>query len=64
MEGASITGEAEPLDYQSLPVPEKVSVFEGRNIAFNGSLCVDGFGVAIVVRVGVNTVNFAIWYYK
>lgn len=57
LESSSITGEAEPIDYQAESVAHDVTVFESRNVAFNGSLCVDGFGVAIVVRIGVNTVG-------
>lgn len=57
LETSSITGEAEPIDYQSEPVQEGVSVFDSRNIAFNGSLAVDGEGIAIVIKTGQNTVR-------
>ncbi|KAH7729130.1 Protein CATP-1 a [Aphelenchoides avenae] len=56
LETSSITGEAEPVEYQAEAVPESVSIFESRNVAFNGSLCVDGEGIAIVIKTGVNTV--------
>lgn len=68
LETSSITGEAEPVDYQSNAVAEvvccemreriqNVTVFESRNIAFNGSMCVDGHAVALVVRTGIHTVS-------
>lgn len=38
-------------------VPESVNIFESKNVAFNGSLCVDGEGVGVVIRTGVNTVG-------
>ncbi|KAF7632326.1 Cation_ATPase_N domain-containing protein [Meloidogyne graminicola] len=53
---SSITGESEPVEYQSEEVSEQISVFEARNVAFNGSLCVEGEGFGIVIRVGENTV--------
>ncbi|KAI1707298.1 e1-E2 ATPase domain-containing protein [Ditylenchus destructor] len=56
LESSSITGEAEPNDYQWEEVAESVSIFEAHNVAFNGSLCVDGDGLAIVIRVARNTV--------
>lgn len=37
-------------------MPENVNIFESHNVAFNSSLCVDGEGVAIVIRTGINTV--------
>ncbi|KAI3420118.1 hypothetical protein GPALN_003443 [Globodera pallida] len=56
LESSSITGEAEPIEYQAEEVAESVSVFEARNVAFNGSLCVEGDAIAIVIRVAVQTV--------
>lgn len=44
------------MDYTAEAAPTTVSVFEGRNVAFNGSLCVDGVGIALVIRIGVNTI--------
>uniref|UniRef100_A0A914DVB2 P-type ATPase A domain-containing protein n=1 Tax=Acrobeloides nanus TaxID=290746 RepID=A0A914DVB2_9BILA len=56
LETSSITGEAEPIDYTSDPVPETINIFESKNVAFNGSLCVDGEGIGVVIRTGVETV--------
>jgi sodium/potassium-transporting ATPase subunit alpha len=56
LETSSITGEAEPVEYQSEPVSQSVNIFESHNVAFNGSLCVDGEGVALVIKTGINTV--------
>ncbi|KAL3100665.1 hypothetical protein niasHT_020944 [Heterodera trifolii] len=53
---SSITGESEPIEYQAEEVAESVSVFEARNVAFNGSLCVEGDAIAIVIRVAAQTV--------
>ncbi|KAL3101482.1 hypothetical protein niasHT_020801 [Heterodera trifolii] len=56
LESSSITGESEPIEYQAEEVAESVSVFEARNVAFNGSLCVEGDAIAIVIRVAAQTV--------
>uniref|UniRef100_A0A915DYZ5 Cation-transporting P-type ATPase N-terminal domain-containing protein n=1 Tax=Ditylenchus dipsaci TaxID=166011 RepID=A0A915DYZ5_9BILA len=56
LESSSITGEAEPNDYQSEEVAEGVTIFDAHNIAFNGSLCVDGEGLGLVIRVASNTI--------
>uniref|UniRef100_A0A914QXB3 Cation-transporting P-type ATPase C-terminal domain-containing protein n=1 Tax=Panagrolaimus davidi TaxID=227884 RepID=A0A914QXB3_9BILA len=56
LETSSITGESEPIEYQSGSVTEETGIFESRNIAFNGSLCVDGEGIAVVIRTGIHTV--------
>uniref|UniRef100_A0AC34F342 Cation-transporting P-type ATPase N-terminal domain-containing protein n=1 Tax=Panagrolaimus sp. ES5 TaxID=591445 RepID=A0AC34F342_9BILA len=56
LETSSITGESEPVEYQWEAVNEETSIFEARNVAFNGSLCVDGEGVAVVIRTGTKTV--------
>lgn len=48
MEESSITGEAEPVDFHANKVVETINIFEAHNIAFNGSLCVDGEGIALV----------------
>ena len=47
LESSSITGESEPMEYHACPVVDSVSVFESRNVAFNGSLCVDGEGMGV-----------------
>uniref|UniRef100_A0A914EHQ3 Cation-transporting P-type ATPase N-terminal domain-containing protein n=1 Tax=Acrobeloides nanus TaxID=290746 RepID=A0A914EHQ3_9BILA len=52
LETSAITGEAEPIDHTSDPAPENVNIFDAKNVAFNGSLCVDGDGVGIVIRTG------------
>ncbi|KAE9546315.1 hypothetical protein FO519_010473, partial [Halicephalobus sp. NKZ332] len=56
LETSSITGEAEPNEYQTEAVPETTTIFESHNVAFNGSLCVDGEGLGIVIRTGTSTV--------
>ncbi|ULT85996.1 hypothetical protein L5515_005819 [Caenorhabditis briggsae] len=56
LETSSITGEAEPLEFNAKTADEKTSIFESYNIAFNGSFCVDGEGYGIVIRTGENTV--------
>uniref|UniRef100_A0AC35FRB4 Cation-transporting P-type ATPase N-terminal domain-containing protein n=1 Tax=Panagrolaimus sp. PS1159 TaxID=55785 RepID=A0AC35FRB4_9BILA len=56
LETSSITGEAEPVEYQSEAVAENITIFESRNVAFDGSLCVDGEGVGVVIRTGTSTV--------
>ncbi|PAV84326.1 hypothetical protein WR25_24799 [Diploscapter pachys] len=55
LETSSITGEAEPLDYHAHSVTPNIPIFESHNIAFNSSLCVDGEGMGVVIRTGVNT---------
>ncbi|KAE9547551.1 hypothetical protein FO519_009236 [Halicephalobus sp. NKZ332] len=56
LETSSITGEAEPNDYQAEAASETTTIFEAHNVAFNGSLCVDGEGLAVVIRTGTSTV--------
>ncbi|KAH7704171.1 P-type ATPase [Aphelenchoides avenae] len=56
LETSSITGESNPVEYQSDAIAASTSIFEARNIAFNGSLCVDGDGVGVVIRTGANTI--------
>lgn len=51
LEASSITGESEPVEYQTEEVREGTSLFDGRNVAFNGALCVDGEGIGVVIRV-------------
>lgn len=57
LETSSITGEAEPIEFTYEPAPEFISVFESHNVAFNGSFCIDGEGLGVVVRVADNTVS-------
>jgi magnesium-transporting ATPase (P-type) len=47
LEASSITGESEPLEYQAEEVAERVGVFDARNVAFNGSLCIEGEGLGV-----------------
>src|SRR5262249_44825482 len=56
LETASITGESEPNEYQFEPVSESVNIFESRNVAFNGSYCVEGEGIGVVIRCGTDTI--------
>uniref|UniRef100_A0A914UYP3 Cation-transporting P-type ATPase N-terminal domain-containing protein n=1 Tax=Plectus sambesii TaxID=2011161 RepID=A0A914UYP3_9BILA len=56
LETSSITGEAEPIEFTSDPAAEEVSVFESHNVAFNGSFCVDGEGLGVVIRVADKTI--------
>ena len=56
LETSSITGEAEPLEYNSNVAKPGASIFESYNIAFNGSFCVDGEGYGVVIRTGARTV--------
>uniref|UniRef100_A0A914V3R2 Cation-transporting P-type ATPase N-terminal domain-containing protein n=1 Tax=Plectus sambesii TaxID=2011161 RepID=A0A914V3R2_9BILA len=56
LETSSITGEAEPIEFTYQPAPETVSVFESHNVAFNGSFCIDGEGLGVVIRVADHTV--------
>ncbi|ULT97470.1 hypothetical protein L3Y34_005349 [Caenorhabditis briggsae] len=56
LETSSITGEAEPLEFNSKTADAQTTIFESYNIAFNGSFCVDGEGYGIVIRTGERTV--------
>uniref|UniRef100_A0A914Y8K4 P-type ATPase A domain-containing protein n=1 Tax=Panagrolaimus superbus TaxID=310955 RepID=A0A914Y8K4_9BILA len=56
LETSSITGESEPVEYQIEAVEESVTIFESHNVAFDGSLCVDGEGVGVVIRTGTSTI--------
>ncbi|KAH7701523.1 P-type ATPase, partial [Aphelenchoides avenae] len=56
LETSSITGESEPIEYQAEAVEPSVNIFDSKNVAFNGSLCVDGEGVGVVIRTGQQTV--------
>ncbi|TKR89896.1 hypothetical protein L596_013935 [Steinernema carpocapsae] len=56
LEASSITGESEPVEYTAEAVPETISVFESCNVAFNGSFCVDGEGIGIVIKTGEKTI--------
>ncbi|KAI1697156.1 e1-E2 ATPase domain-containing protein [Ditylenchus destructor] len=56
LETSSITGESEPVEYQYEHVSEDVGIFEARNVAFNGSYCINGDGVGIVVKTATQTI--------
>uniref|UniRef100_A0A914WE60 Cation-transporting P-type ATPase N-terminal domain-containing protein n=1 Tax=Plectus sambesii TaxID=2011161 RepID=A0A914WE60_9BILA len=56
LEMSSITGECEPIEFTDKPAGKNVSIFESNNIALNGSACVDGEGLGVVIRTGDNTV--------
>jgi sodium/potassium-transporting ATPase subunit alpha len=51
-ENASLTGESEPVSCSDQASSESTSIFECKNIAFNGSLCFDGMAIGLVVRTG------------
>jgi P-type E1-E2 ATPase len=57
LETSSITGEAEPIEFTCEPAADDINVFESHNVAFNGSFCVDGEGLGIVIRVADKTVS-------
>lgn len=56
IETSALTGESEPVEHQSKEVQSDVNIFESRNVAFNGSMCTDGEGIAVVIKTGKNTV--------
>jgi magnesium-transporting ATPase (P-type) len=57
LETSSITGEPEPIEFSAEPVDPHVTVFESQNVAFNGSFCVDGEAIGLVIRTGEKTVS-------
>lgn len=56
LETSAITGESEPVEYHSDAVNPNVIIFESRNVAFNGSMCVEGEGIAIVIKTATDTI--------
>ncbi|KAK0412529.1 hypothetical protein QR680_006267 [Steinernema hermaphroditum] len=56
LETSSITGESEPIEYTTEPANPSVDVFDSCNVGFNGSFCVDGEGVGVVIKTGDKTV--------
>uniref|UniRef100_A0A914WVQ3 Cation-transporting P-type ATPase N-terminal domain-containing protein n=1 Tax=Plectus sambesii TaxID=2011161 RepID=A0A914WVQ3_9BILA len=56
LEMSSITGECEPIEFTDKPAGKHVSIFESNNVALNGSACVDGEGLGVVIRTGDSTV--------
>lgn len=55
LENSALTGESEPIDYTSEAAAQHVGLLDSHNIAFNGSLCLDGEGLGIVIRTADNT---------
>lgn len=58
LETSAITGESEPVDYRADAVQSDVIIFESRNVAFNGSMCVEGEGIGLVIKTATDTVSF------
>jgi sodium/potassium-transporting ATPase subunit alpha len=56
LETSAITGESEPVEYHAAEAKPDVIIFESRNVAFNGSMCVDGEGTAIVIKTATDTI--------
>lgn len=56
LETAALTGESEPMEYTTEAAAPHVSLFDAYNVAFNGSLCLDGEGLGVVIRTADNTV--------
>ncbi|KAF9174778.1 hypothetical protein BGX21_009213 [Mortierella sp. AD011] len=54
VDNSSLTGESDPQDRN--PVNDHKNPLEARNLAFNGSLVVNGEGYGLVIRTGDNTV--------
>eukprot|EP00698_Gefionella_okellyi_P017925 TRINITY_DN5321_c0_g1_i14.p1 TRINITY_DN5321_c0_g1~~TRINITY_DN5321_c0_g1_i14.p1 ORF type:complete len:1000 (-),score=268.16 TRINITY_DN5321_c0_g1_i14:578-3577(-) len=55
IERSSLTGEALPVVCSAQPSDEGVPSHESVCLAFNGSLCVEGSGVGVVIRTGDRT---------
>lgn len=53
VDNSSFTGESEAVELSLTKTDEEA--IHSRNLAFNGATCVEGRGVAIVVRVGDDT---------
>lgn len=56
LETAALTGESEPMEYTVEAAAPHISLFDAHNVAFNGSLCLDGEGLGVVIRTADNTV--------
>lgn len=50
LETSAITGESAAMEYHNNQV--EGSVFDAHNVAFNGSFCLDGEGLGVVIRTG------------
>jgi sodium/potassium-transporting ATPase subunit alpha len=57
LDTAQITGEVDPIEMTDEASAKHVSLFDSRNIAFNGAYCVDGCGLGVVIRTGDKTVG-------
>ncbi|KAI6242092.1 Cation-ATPase-N domain-containing protein [Aphelenchoides fujianensis] len=56
LETSAITGEAEPVETHAQAVKEDVIIFDAHNVAFNGSMCVDGDGIGLVIKTATDTI--------
>lgn len=56
LETSALTGESEPVDYTVEAAAPHVALFDAHNVAFNGSLCLDGEGLGLVIRTADETV--------
>jgi magnesium-transporting ATPase (P-type) len=52
---SALTGESVPVDKQSAALPEQMALAERRNMAYSGTLVVNGQGLGVVVAVGSDT---------
>ncbi len=55
IEESSLTGESLPVEKQTAPLIEDVSLGDRTNMAFMGTLVTKGSGVGIVVATGMHT---------
>jgi sodium/potassium-transporting ATPase subunit alpha len=51
-ETSSLTGEAEPINCNTNVMPRHAPTFECKNLCFNGSLCLDGAAIGVVITTG------------
>jgi magnesium-transporting ATPase (P-type) len=51
-------GDTQSLDYTHEAAASHTTVFDARNIAFKGSYCTEGDGLAVVIRTGHYTVIY------
>lgn len=56
LETSALTGEPEPFDYTTEAAAQHIDLFDARNVAFNGSLCLDGEALGVVIRTADNTI--------
>uniref|UniRef100_A0A915EHW1 Cation-transporting P-type ATPase C-terminal domain-containing protein n=1 Tax=Ditylenchus dipsaci TaxID=166011 RepID=A0A915EHW1_9BILA len=55
IETSWISGDLEPLAYTHQQSAAGMGVFEAQNVAFSGSSCISGQGLAVVIRIGAKT---------